>query len=323
MKIILRITILSVAMALGSCSDDYSAFQLPLFYSEKGVHFESADETDMKACGTAVDADKLYIANEAQSRVEIFNRTTGAYIGSFAPNMQCRYVSVTDSVILVTGIKAPQCQVSIYNRNTHEYIGRLGNGQWSGPLSHTICATASDKYFFTRDQGSIIKVFDRSKLKANASLGVHARLKIDDQQVYNTDHYSMAVADGMLYAVNMKNRTIYQYDVTHIAEGAELSYRQKTEFPQGATPRSIAVSDKYVYISGWSSGKAAIYGYLRATFARADISKPYFTVGLADGEPFNDAYYLSAEGSSVYLTQDLKTVLQLSVKENYADVVKP
>lgn len=280
--------------------------------------------TTFNVKGTAIYGDELFCANYAAKRIDIFDANTFKYkesITDVGTPILSRDVYVDDKYIYITGISAPRCQVSIYDRLTKEYICRLGNGSWAGPIVHAICVASSKKYVFVRDQGDKIKVFLKSEIEKDKSIGIHSYLNIDGQSAHNSDEYDMCVVDAILYAVNIKNKTIYTYHQdTEYKKNTEEAYNAKLTFPNGRAPRAIASSDKYIFIAT-NASSAIIHAYNRGE-GEIDLAKPQFNISSISGNPIAKINYIAAKGDTLFINPNDQKVTIAQIKTRLYDQIE-
>ena len=276
--------------------------------------------------GTSIYGDELFCANYSAKRIDIFDANTFKYkesiIDPSAPILS-RDVYADDKYIYITGISNPRCQISIYDRITKKFICRLGNGSWAGAIVHAISVASSDKYVFVRDQSNKIKVFLKSDIAAGKSLGIYCYLNIDGQSVQSIDEYDMCVLDSILYAINIKNKTIYRYHTnTDYKKNEEVAYNSKFVYADASYPRSVAFSDKYLFIAT-NSSSAKINAYCRGRDqAEIDLAKPKFTISSLSGTTIARIDYIAAKGDTLFITPNDQKVTMAQIKIRYYDEIE-
>ncbi|MEG0580321.1 MAG: hypothetical protein RR490_10435, partial [Niameybacter sp.] len=272
----------------------------------------------------SVSKNELFCANINAQRVDVFEANTLQYKESFAESMICRDVFADEQYIFVTGLSNPRCQVSVYDRQSKEYICRLGNGSYSGPLTHPISVIANDKYIFVRDQSTVIKVFLRKEIASGKNLNVYCRLNIEKSQAMNTENYDFGIFKYMLYAVNNKNSTIYMYDLSKgLERNIEHPFAAKFKYADSQQPFAFSASDKYLFIGTKIGNKAQLNVYKQDMDNLADLGNTFATISTIKTEPINHILSLGAKGDTLLIATGKQSIIPLRIKERYYNIVTP
>lgn len=274
--------------------------------------------------GISVNANELFCANVSGQRVDVFDASTLQYKESFAEKMICRDVFADDQYIYVTGLSNPRCQVSVYDRQSKEYICRLGNGSYSGPLTHPISVIANDKYIFVRDQDTVIQIFLRDEITSGKSLGVYCRLNIEKSQAMNTENYDFGIFKSMLYAMNNKNSTVYMYDLSKDLErNVEHPFTAKFKYADNQQPFAFSASDKYLFIGTKTGNTAQLNVYKQDMANLTDLDNTFATISTIKVEPINHILSLGAKGDTLLIATGKQSIIPLKIKERYYDIITP
>lgn len=238
----------------------------------------------LQAVNLCLNDGELYVANFAESCVDVFDAEAMTYKRSIANGDRtlARDVYVEGDHLFVAA--GNNREVQVFDKHSGSYLTRLGTGSWpASNVSWAGCVAATKRFAFVRDSKETnVRVFDREAVSLTAANNnnVFARLSTPGNFIASGtepqgDSYDMEVIGDSLYAFIPRSGIIYAWNIGEI-ETQKDNTPTSVSTPTGVKIRSVAkgMDDSSLFVAMEKDGKMQLAEIALSDFQSRNFDRP-------------------------------------------------